>query len=178
MPHAPEAEGPRGLGKAPSGRRRGLEIRPGSVKEARRLAGLSLGQVAREDISRTAIYFVETGKAKPSQETLELIAERTGQPLDFFLNGAGTDDYHPAARIAELERLLATGDNAGVVAAADAALAQTFDPADEARIKLLASLAYLRLAQPVIGRRLASAARAYFEKVADLEMVAECLGDE
>src|SRR5579872_5131944 len=110
MPHAPEAEGPRGLGKAPSGRRRGLEIRPGSVKEARRLAGLSLGQVARADISRTAIYFVETGKAKPSQETLELIAERTGQPLEFFLSGE-EGPLNAAARIAEIERFLATGDN-------------------------------------------------------------------
>src|SRR6266478_8574962 len=67
------------------GRRRGVEIRPGSVKQARLEAGLSLGQVARDDISRTAIYFVETGKAKPSRETLELIAERTGRPVDFFL---------------------------------------------------------------------------------------------
>src|SRR5437773_11117347 len=67
------------------GRRRGVEIRPGSVKQARQEAGLSLGQVARGDISRTAIYFVETGKAKPSRETLELIAERNGRPVDFLL---------------------------------------------------------------------------------------------
>src|SRR5258708_8768672 len=72
----------------PSGRRgrgRGVEVKPGTVKQARMEAGLSLGQVARGDISRTAIYFVETGKAKPSIETLKLIAERTGRPLDYFL---------------------------------------------------------------------------------------------
>src|SRR6516164_500556 len=100
------------------GRRHGVEIRPGSVKEARMKAGLSLGQVARGDISRTAIYFVETGKAKPSQETLELIASRTGQPIDFFLAGAGSSARHAEVRIAELERLLATGDNGAVVTAA------------------------------------------------------------
>ncbi len=142
------------------------------------MAGLSLGQVAREDISRTAIYFVETGKAKPSMETLELISQRTGQPLDFFLTGAGGADLHPAARIAELERLLVTGDNAGVVAAAEAALAQRNDGESEARIKLLASMAYLRLAQPVLGRRLAVSARMYFEQVPDLHMTAEALGNE
>src|SRR2546429_9784204 len=102
--HAPENGGSRGQGKAISGRRRGrrrgLEIRPGSVKQARAMAGLSLGQVAREDISRTAIYFVETGKAKPSRETLELIAQRTGQPLAFFLTRAGGSAPHPAARVA------------------------------------------------------------------------------
>ncbi len=181
MPHAPEAEGPRGLGKAPSGRRRGrrrgLEIRPGSVKEARRLAGLSLGQVARADISRTAIYFVETGKAKPSQETLELIAERTGQPLEFFLSG-DEGPLNAAARIAEIERFLATGDNSGAVSAAEAALGHRLDAESEARIKAVAALAYLRLAQPVVGRRLAASARAYYERVGDLEMVAECLGNE
>src|SRR2546430_14337242 len=85
------ADGSRGQGKATSGRRRGrrrgVEIRPGSGKQARTGAGLSLGQVARGDISRTAIYFVKTGKAKPSRETLQLIAERTRRPVDFFLEG-------------------------------------------------------------------------------------------
>lgn len=182
MSRASEADGSRGLAKATSGRRRGrrrgVEIRPGSVKQARQQAGLSLGQVAREDISRTAIYFVETGKAKPSMETLQLIAERTGQPIDFFLTGAGAGYFHPAAKIAELERLLVTGDDAGVVTVAEAALGHVADAETEARIKLLASMAYLRLAQPVIGRRLAVAARAYFEQVGDLQLTAECLGNE
>jgi tetratricopeptide (TPR) repeat protein/DNA-binding XRE family transcriptional regulator len=182
LSHAPEADGSRGLGKATSGRRRGrrrgLEIRPGSVKQARQQAGLSLGQVAREDISRTAIYFVETGKAKPSMETLQLIAERTGQPMDFFLTGSAAGYLHPAAKIAELERLLVTGDNEGVVAVGEAALGQLTDAETLARIKLLVSMAYLRLAQPVVGRRLAVAARAYFEQVGALYMAAESLGNE
>ena len=182
LSRAPETDGSRGQGKATSGRRRGrrrgLEIRPGSVKQARAQAGLSLGQVAREDISRTAIYFVETGKAKPSMETLQLIAERTGQPLDFFLTGSGAGHFHPAAKIAELERLLVTGDNAGVMAVAEAALGQSSDAETHARIRLLVSLAYLRVGQPVLGRRVAAAARAYFEQAGDLQRVAECLGNE
>lgn len=160
------------------GRRKGIDIRPGSVKEARQKAGLSLGQIARDDISRTAIYFVEVGKAKPSQETLELIAQRTGHPMDFFLAGAGGTAMHPEVRIAELERLLATGDNAGVVVAAESALAQKHDPASTGRIKLLASMALLRQAQPVVGRRLAVEARTAFEGLGDLERVAEALGHE
>jgi len=134
--------------------------------------------VAREDISRTAIYFVETGKAKPSMETLQLIADRTGQPIEFFLTGSGDGYFHPAAKIAELERLLVTGENASVVAVAEAALNQSPDAETEARVRLLASLAYLRLAQPVVGRRLAAAARAYFEQAGDVETTAECLGNE
>ncbi|HXN90071.1 MAG TPA: helix-turn-helix transcriptional regulator [Candidatus Sulfotelmatobacter sp.] len=176
-----ETDGSRGQGKAASsrrrGRRRGLEIRPGSVKQARLEAGLSLGQVALNDISRTAIYFVETGKAKPSMETLQLIAQRTGRPIDFFLE-ADADRTRAEARLLELERLLASGDNAGAVAAGEAALALHPDAATEAHINMLTSLAHLRVAEPVVGRRLAVAARAYYERTGDLLMVAECLGNE
>ena len=139
---------------------------------------MSLGQVARDDISRTAIYFVETGKARPSMETLQLIADRTGQPLDFFLAMSGDGYFHPEAKIAELERLMSTGDNAGVVAVGEAALVQSSDAQTLARIRLIASLAYLRLAQPIVGRRLALAARTYFEQTGDMARVAECLGLE
>ncbi len=168
------------LGKAASGRRRGrrrgVEIRPGSVKQARLEAGLSLGQVAREDISRTAIYFVETGKAKPSMETLLLIADRTGRPLDFFL-GQGAA-MTPTARIAEMERLLASGDNDGAAAAGDELLGSHLDRESKARVELVTAMAYLRLAQPVTGRRLALAARSYFEQSGDVIMTAESLGTE
>jgi tetratricopeptide (TPR) repeat protein len=183
MTDAPETDGSseRG-GKIASsrrrGRRRGVAIRPGSVKQARMQAGLSLGKIAREDISRTAIYFVETGKAKPSLETLQLIAERTGQPVEFFLAAGSEVAVPPALQIAELERLLSTGDNAGVAAAADNALSHQPDADTAARIKLLASMAHLRLAEPVVGRRLAAGARAHFESTGNLEMVSECLGNE
>src|ERR1700694_57752 len=109
-------DGPRETGRATSGRRgrrRGIEIRPGTVKQARLEAGLSLGQVAGTEISRTAIYFVETGKAKPSMETLKLIAERTGRPLDFFLSRPSTTEARSSASTEELERLVVTGDPSG-----------------------------------------------------------------
>ena len=171
--------GPSGL-KAPSGRRgrrRGVEIRPGTVKQARLDAGLSLGQVARGDISRTAIYFVETGKAKPSMETLRLIADRTGRPLDYFLVEATTAPL-PAAELAELERLMAVGDNVGVAARSEHLLGQRLDLESQARVKLIAALAYLRLAQPAAGRQYALAARAYFEQSGDRLTTAEALGTE
>jgi tetratricopeptide (TPR) repeat protein len=154
-----------------------VEIRPGSVKQARAEAGLSLGQVARDDISRTAIYFVETGKAKPSIETLRLIADRTGRPLDYFLTEP-LEAPLPAAQIAELERLMATGDNVSAAARGEHLLGQRLEPASQAQVKLLMALAYLRLAQPIPGRRYAVAARTYFEHVGDRLMTAEALGTE
>ncbi|HVH62413.1 MAG TPA: tetratricopeptide repeat protein [Candidatus Dormibacteraeota bacterium] len=154
-----------------------MEIRPGTVKQARMDAGLSLGQVARSDISRTAIYFVEVGKAKPSMETLRLIADRTGRPLDYFLAEPTTAPLSEI-EIGNLERLVSIGDNIGAAARAEHLLGQRLDAPSEARIKLIAGLAYLRLGQPLTGRRYAAAARAYFERTGDRLMVAEALGTE
>lgn len=175
------ADVPSGIGKAASGRRGrriGIEIKPGTARQARLDAGLSLGQVARDDISRTAIFFVETGKAKPSIETLKLIAERTGRPLDYFLSRPSTMEPRSTAGTTEIERLIATGDAAGALAAGDALLVIERDPEMAAQIKFLMATAHLRLAQPVQGRRLASSARTYFEHAGDLLMTAECLGSE
>src|ERR1700681_2780073 len=127
----PAEDGPRQIGKASSGRRgrrRGIEIKPGTVKQARGDAGLSLAQVAGGEISRTAIYFVETGKAKPSMETLKLIAERTGRPLDFFLSRPSTMEARSTAGTVELERLITMGDPNGALAAGDALLLAERDP--------------------------------------------------
>src|ERR1700730_15902198 len=95
------------------GRRHGIEIKPGTVKQARMDAGMSLAQVANGSVSRTAIYFVETGKAKPSMETLKLIAERTGRPLDFFLAQPSTSEARSTATTMEIERLGAPGGPRG-----------------------------------------------------------------
>ncbi|MGZ6299899.1 MAG: tetratricopeptide repeat protein [Candidatus Limnocylindria bacterium] len=160
------------------GRRRGVEIKPGSARQARLEAGLSLAQVAGDQISRTAIYFVETGKAKPSMETLRLIAERTGRPLEFFLAGPAMGDPAVYAGTAELERLIATGALDEVVATGKTLLEQRLDPDTEARVRHLVAMAHLRLGQPVVGRRLAAAARAHFERTGDLLMTAECLCSE
>ena len=179
--HPSGGDGPRPIGKASSGRRgrrRGVEIKPGTVKQARADAGLSLAQVAGGEISRTAIYFVETGKAKPSMETLKLIAERTGRPLDYFLSRPSTTEARSTAGTAELERLVVTGDPDGALAAGEALLVAERDPEIVARVKFQMATAHLRLAQWVPARRLASTARAYFEQSGDMLMTAECLGSE
>jgi len=179
--HPPAADGPREIRKATSGRRgrrRGVEIKPGSVKQARFDAGLSLAQVAGTELSRTAIYFVETGKAKPSMETLKLIATRTGRPLDYFLSPQADARPRSTAGTEEIERLIVTGDPVGALAKAEAVLAAESDPEIVARVKFLMATAQLRQAQPVPARRLASSARAYFESAGDMLMTAECLGTE
>lgn len=46
---------------------------------------MSLADVAGSDVSRTMIHFIEHGRARPSERVLELIAERTGKPVSYFL---------------------------------------------------------------------------------------------
>lgn len=157
------------------GRRRGVEVRPGAVKQARSEAGLSLGQVAQGDISRTAIYFVETGKAKPSMETLQLIAARTKKPIDFFLGDGGAGDD---SALAEVERLVAVGDNAAAVSSGEALVARSSDRRVVANARLAMSTALVRLGRGLEARSLASGARSYFEEAGDVLMAAESLGWE
>src|SRR5919108_379119 len=76
---------------SPSATRRrrfpGFSVRPGAIRRARQEAGLSLAQVASGKISRTAIFLAETGKTRPTMPTIQLIATRTGKPIDYFLEG-------------------------------------------------------------------------------------------
>ena len=66
-------------------RRAGISVDPGRVRSARVAAGLSLAQLARDDVSRTFLHFVEHGRSRPSKQVLDLIATRTGKPLSYFV---------------------------------------------------------------------------------------------
>src|SRR2546428_9250777 len=94
----------------------GVDVRPGSVRQARLEAGLTLEQVAQGEVSRAAIHLVETGKARPSMRTLEHIAQRTGKPIAFFIGDGGGAPRRPLRGTAtdpaldHLEQLALAGD--------------------------------------------------------------------
>src|SRR5579872_586722 len=94
------------------GRRVGVSIREGSVRQARKQAGLSLAQVAAGQVSRTAILYIETGRTKPSMETLRLISRQTRFPINYFLldSEAGSRYDDLPDELLQLERLTATRD--------------------------------------------------------------------
>jgi transcriptional regulator with XRE-family HTH domain len=78
------------VGTGRRGRRKGVTVRAGSVADARKEAGLTLAEVARGKVSRTAIHLIEKGRALPSMETLKHIAEQTHKPLSFFVQAPDT----------------------------------------------------------------------------------------
>ncbi len=97
------------------GRRKGVALRAGSVAQARREAGLTLAEVAGGKLSRTAIHLIEKGLARPSMETLRLIARQTGKPLAFFLQ-----DQVSAGRAGSKELQAATTNLAAALSVGEA----------------------------------------------------------
>jgi tetratricopeptide (TPR) repeat protein len=64
---------------------RGQAINPSALREARLAAGLTLAQVAEGIVTRQALHQFETGKARPTPDTLGAIAARVGVELDVLL---------------------------------------------------------------------------------------------
>ena len=100
------------VGSAPRGPRPlGVSVYPGSVREAREAAGLSLQQLGGTALSRSAISVVEQGLSKPSLRSLRWIADRTGRrladfaPDDEILRVQGISRAEIDLSISTLERL-------------------------------------------------------------------------
>jgi tetratricopeptide (TPR) repeat protein/DNA-binding XRE family transcriptional regulator len=152
-------------------------VRPGAVRQARSEAGLSLAGVARADLSRTAIFLIETGKSNPTLPTLELIAERTGKPIDYFL-----DDELPAAGpgidFIEIEQLLASEDFERVKELTAHHLGVRLARADTAKLRFLKGQAHIRQGDAEAAAPLLAGAREYYESVVDKAMAVECLSWE
>lgn len=147
------------------GRRKGVEVREGSVRQARQEANLSLAQVAGDAISRTAIHLIETGRSRPSLETLELIARKTRKPVDFFLlRPDGAPELTERKReLDELERLIAMRDFQTVLALAPSLLANQRSNEDNALVHFYVGQAYCRLVRPAEAIEHLRLARRAFE---------------
>ena len=161
------------------GRLKGIEVKPGSVRQARTEAGLSLAGVAGRDLTRAAIHLIETGKSRPSMPTLELISRRTGKPLSYFLapeDGLGrTGGGAAERRLLEVEHLLESGQMAEAVAAASELLPAVADTWDLGRLHLWIGRAqvHLRQTEPAVGHL--RTARDLFERLGDQWLAVEAL---
>jgi tetratricopeptide (TPR) repeat protein len=157
------------------GRRKGVSIREGSVLRARQEAGLSLAQVAAGAVSRTAIHYIETGRTRPSMETLRQIARRTGRPLAYFLDG----DHEPAAvahgELDQLEDLTARRQFGEVVSLASKALRKKWDRVTVGLMHFYLGQAYCRLVKPTDALPHLHLARESFEGERDERMLVEAL---
>lgn len=152
-----------------AGRRKGIPVREGSVRQARLEARLSLAQVAADQVSRTAIHHIENGRTKPSIETLRLIARQTRKPIEFFLHSG---DGHPGLTKAhdelhQLELLTSARDYEAAVSLGLGLLEEGWSSEGAAFVQLCLGQAYCRLVQPEEALKHLSPARAFFEQHGD-----------
>ncbi len=158
----------------------GVSVKPGSVRQARKDADLSLAQVAAGYISRGAIHLIETGRSRPSMQTLELIARRTKRPISYFLAAAkeASSPIHERPvdpRIDELEQLCLAGDLRSAVDKATGLLEGVHDAWTEAKARFYLGQALVRLSRLALGETHLSRARALFEQLGDQWLAVECL---
>jgi tetratricopeptide (TPR) repeat protein len=151
------------------GRRKGVAIREGTVRQARLEAGLSLAQVAEGEVTRTAIHLIEHGRIRPSFETLQLIARRTRRPLAFFLLQPNESvPLSPAqAELRDLEQLTLSRAFDQVTEKGSRLLSKRRSKSATAFIHFHVGQAYCRLVQPVEALQHLGRARAYFEQAGD-----------
>ncbi|TMF49094.1 MAG: tetratricopeptide repeat protein [Chloroflexi bacterium] len=153
-----------------------MNLRPGSVKQARAEASLSLAQLGKGRVTAPAIYLIETGRTRPSLPTLEHIARRTGKPVEYFLaEPAGAADEGQASLIA-LEAMVADGRNHEAIPLGLSLLDRGSSAFRLGRIRYFLAQAYLGVGQPDQAATLLADARAHFEAVNDGVMLAECIG--
>jgi tetratricopeptide (TPR) repeat protein len=164
------------LGTRYRGRRKGVEIRAGSVEQARREARLTLAQVAAGKLTRTAIHLIEKGRTRPSMETLQLIARQTRKPIDFFLTPESSSvltERH--AQLRELERLTAVRQLEAVIQIGTSLLDQKWSSEDAAVIHYSVGQAYCRLVQPTEALEHLVVAREQFQRSGDEWMAVEAM---
>lgn len=158
------------------GRRKGIRIRKGSVRQAREEAGLSLADVAGQQVSRTAIHLIEHDKVKPSMETLQHIARRTRKPLEYFLS---PDDASavpaPQNELIALEQLSVTRDFAAVIEKGTKLLRRRWDYGSMGTIHQLVGEAYCRSVRPKEALEHLRKARQMFKDLGDSWMEVEAL---
>ena len=156
----------------------GVTIKPGSVKQTRQEAGLSLAQVGKGRVTAPAIYLIETGRTRPSLPTLEHIAARTGKPVEFFLaDPVGTADETLAA-LADVEAMVGDGRFTEAIALGESLLDLGTSAHRLGRIRYFVAMAYIQMGQTERAEGLLAQARAHFEAINDGVMLAECLGAE
>ncbi len=156
----------------------GVNLRAGSVKQARHEAGLSLAQVGKGHVTAPAIFLIETGRTRPSLPTLEHIAMRTGKPVEFFLADPGGVTDEAKDGLVELESLLAHGQYQDAIELGQKLLSLGSSAHRLGPIRYHLARAYLQQGKPEPARDLLKQASAHFESVGDVLMLAECLGSE
>lgn len=156
----------------------GVDLRPGTVKQARKEAGLSLAQVGKGCVTAPAIYLIETGRTRPSLPTLEHIAFRTGKSVEFFLADQSGNTDQTTTGLIDLEATVAEGRYKEAIGLGEQLMNLSSSAHRLGQLRYLVAQAHLYLGEPDKAASLLREAHAHFESVDDTLMLAECMGSE
>jgi tetratricopeptide (TPR) repeat protein len=134
---------------------------------------MSLAQVANGKVSRTAIHLIELGKSKPSFETLQLIASRTGKPISYFV--ASTESMPRGPQLSDIQAAFARGELPRVLDLGTAILQGDVDRPTEASIRCLLGRAQLRMGDGQEALAHSERAMELFNAMDDVWKSVECL---
>ena len=154
----------------------GVNLRAGSVKQARLESGLSLAQLGKGHVTAPAIYLIETGRTRPSLPTLEHIARRTGKPVEFFLAEPATTASQTSTSLLLMQLMAAEGRTEEAIRLGRSLLEQQTSGYGLGSIRFSLAQAYLNSSEPDLAEPLLAEARSHFEAVGDGPMTAACIG--
>jgi tetratricopeptide (TPR) repeat protein len=137
-----------------------------------------MAQLAGSDLTRQAIFLIEAGKARPSLPTLELIASRTGKPVNHFTRPR-PDGQHMSsglgdAAIEELEGLTLRHQLDEAVALGTKLLERPLTPSAEAHVRVYMGQALVNTSRPDEGLEHLRRAKALLEVAPDPWLSVEC----
>lgn len=162
---------------SPEGRVSGSENTLGErIRAARQQLGLSQAELAGNELSKGFISQVESGLARPSVRSLQVIAHRLGQPLDYFIGGEllAADKrvaFHALAAEAALER----SDWVQLREHAEKGIEQSTEPRDRARMLRLLARADISERHFEVAFERITAALALLDPATDAEETARLL---
>lgn len=138
-----------------------------------------MAQLAGSDLTRQAIFLVESGKSRPSMRTLELIANRTGKPVAYFAprrgSGSGAGPFSAGPLIEELQGLCLKMEFDKAISRGEEMLAQGPAPRLEAHIRQYIGQAYARSVRPDAAIEHLRRALDILETEPDPWLAVECL---
>ena len=130
------------------------------IKRARQAAGLTQAALAAPDLTKGFISLLEHDRAKPSVATLEHLAARLGQPVAYFLDGAGVASEKLLAVLASRGRGELSRRQYEV---ARQAFAELRELAQACRHEAMVRQAEVGLGEALLGLRHLDEARSYLE---------------
>ena len=138
-----------------------------------------MAKLAEPELTRQAIFLVETGQTRPSMRTLEIIAARTGKPVEFFLaqpreKPARKDTATTDAGVEELQALCLQQQFGKAISVGLEMLKRPLSPTVEAHARQYIGQALVRSSRPDEGLEHIHAAQHLLDSDPDPWLAVEC----